>query len=196
MTRQKGSNWLAVWLIAMAALCCQSAVSETIQMGLGYDRAHNGHGFDLHRAGNTYILYFYTYNDAGAPEWFVGIADMDGGVIAGDLLRFTYDDAAPAGQASILDSGFDGSFSLDFNNPLVSPGCNDGTDRSGAQQLAAFFWQPSMDVIASLRYAPISGPEQFLQRVEAESPRGSRDPVFQATDIAERSVNVPLKRKR
>jgi hypothetical protein len=55
---------------------------------------------------------------------------------------------------------------------------------------------PSMDVIASLRYAPISGPEQFLQRVEAESPRGSRDPVFKATDIAERSVNVPLKRKR
>ncbi|MEE8239698.1 MAG: hypothetical protein V3R16_00395, partial [Nitrospirales bacterium] len=55
---------------------------------------------------------------------------------------------------------------------------------------------PSMDVIASLRYAPISGPEQFLQRVEAESPRGARDPVFKAIDIAERSVNVLLKRKR
>ncbi|MEE8492733.1 MAG: multiheme c-type cytochrome [Nitrospirales bacterium] len=55
---------------------------------------------------------------------------------------------------------------------------------------------PSMDVIASLRYAPISGPEQFLQRVEAESPRGARDPVFKAIDIAERSVNVLLERKR
>ena len=28
---------------------------------------------------------------------------------------------------------------------MASPGCNDGTDRSGAQQLAAFFWQTGPD---------------------------------------------------
>ncbi len=55
---------------------------------------------------------------------------------------------------------------------------------------------PSMDVIASLKYAPVTGPKEFLQRIEAVSPEGSRDPVFRAIPIVERSVNVPLKRKR
>ena len=55
---------------------------------------------------------------------------------------------------------------------------------------------PSMDVIASLTYAPVTGPEWFLQRIEAESPRGSRDPVFRAIPIVKESVNVPLKKRQ
>ena len=54
---------------------------------------------------------------------------------------------------------------------------------------------PSMDVIVSLSYAPVTGPEKFVQKIKAASFRGSQDPVFQAIPIVKRSVNVPLKRR-
>ena len=54
---------------------------------------------------------------------------------------------------------------------------------------------PSMDVIVSLRYAPVTGPKRFIQKIEAASFRGSQDPVFEAIPIVKRAVNVPLKRK-
>ncbi len=55
---------------------------------------------------------------------------------------------------------------------------------------------PSMDVIATLQYAPIRGPAKFLQLVEAESSRGARDPVFKPIPIVEKSVNVPLRKRK
>ena len=55
---------------------------------------------------------------------------------------------------------------------------------------------PSMDVVVALTYAPIAGPQSFLQRIEAESPLGPGDPAFKAIPIAKRSVNVPLKTKK
>ncbi len=51
----------------------------------------------------------------------------------------------------------------------------------------------SFDVEATLNYAPISGPPAFLQRVEAESSKGSQDSVFQPIQIVKTSVNIPLK---
>lgn len=53
---------------------------------------------------------------------------------------------------------------------------------------------PSMDVIVSLSYASVTGPEKFIQRIEAESPLGAGDPVFEAIPIVQRSVNVPLRK--
>lgn len=50
----------------------------------------------------------------------------------------------------------------------------------------------TFDVEASLSYAPISGPQPFLQRIEAESSKGAQDPVFQQVPIVERAVNVPV----
>jgi hypothetical protein len=50
----------------------------------------------------------------------------------------------------------------------------------------------SFDVESSLSYAPISGTQQFLQRIEAESSKGSQDPVFQRIPIVERVLNVPV----
>ena len=51
----------------------------------------------------------------------------------------------------------------------------------------------SFDVDIALNYAAISGPAAFLQRVEAESPKGSQDPVFQPIAIVKYSENVPIK---
>ncbi len=51
----------------------------------------------------------------------------------------------------------------------------------------------TFDVEVTLNYAPISGPPSFLQRVEAESAKGSQDPVFQPIEIVKRTENIPLK---
>jgi hypothetical protein len=50
----------------------------------------------------------------------------------------------------------------------------------------------TFDVDVSLNYAPISGPASFLQRVEAESSKGSQDPVFQPIEIVRRTENIPV----
>jgi len=50
----------------------------------------------------------------------------------------------------------------------------------------------TFDVEATLSYAPISGPPPFLQRIEAESSKGSSDPVFQPIDIVKKIENIPI----
>jgi hypothetical protein len=51
----------------------------------------------------------------------------------------------------------------------------------------------SFDIDVSLSYAPVSGPPQFLQRIEAESSKGAQDPVFQPIPIVRYTVNIPLR---
>lgn len=50
----------------------------------------------------------------------------------------------------------------------------------------------TFDVEATLSYAPVAGPPAFLQRIEAESPKGAQDQVFQPIPIAKRSDNIPV----
>jgi hypothetical protein len=50
----------------------------------------------------------------------------------------------------------------------------------------------TFDVDITLNYGPITGPAPFLQRVEAESSKGSQDPVFQPIEIVKRSENIPV----
>jgi hypothetical protein len=50
----------------------------------------------------------------------------------------------------------------------------------------------TFDVEAALSYAPITGPAEFLQRVVAESSKGSQDPVFQPIEIVKYMENVAV----
>ena len=50
----------------------------------------------------------------------------------------------------------------------------------------------TFDVEATLNYAPITGSLPFLQRVEAESSKGSQDPVFQPIEIVKHVENVAV----
>ncbi|MBI3356654.1 MAG: hypothetical protein HY038_07795 [Nitrospirae bacterium] len=50
----------------------------------------------------------------------------------------------------------------------------------------------TFDVDVTLNYGAIAGPAPFLQRVEAESSKGSQDPVFQPIEIVKRSENIPV----
>ncbi|HEV8329749.1 MAG TPA: multiheme c-type cytochrome [Nitrospiraceae bacterium] len=50
----------------------------------------------------------------------------------------------------------------------------------------------TFDVELTLNYAPITGPTPFLQRVEAESSKGSQDPVFQPIEIVKYAGNISI----
>lgn len=50
----------------------------------------------------------------------------------------------------------------------------------------------TFDVDVILSYSPITGPASFLQRVEAESSKGSQDPVFQPIEIVKYTENIPV----
>ncbi len=51
---------------------------------------------------------------------------------------------------------------------------------------------PSMDVIVTLSYAPVHGPEEFLKAIEAEATVGLQDRSFQEVEIMQKKRNVPL----
>ena len=54
---------------------------------------------------------------------------------------------------------------------------------------------PSMDVIVTLTYAPVHGPQDFLKEVEQDAPLGQKDRAFQIVEIAQKKTNVLLKKK-
>lgn len=51
---------------------------------------------------------------------------------------------------------------------------------------------PSMDVIVTLSYSPVHGPDEFLKAIEAESTLGRNDRSFQEVQIIQKKQNVPL----
>jgi hypothetical protein len=52
-----------------------------------------------------------------------------------------------------------------------------------------------MDVIVTLTYAPVHGPQDFLKQVEQDAPLGQKDRAFQIVEIAQKKTNVLLKKK-
>jgi len=54
---------------------------------------------------------------------------------------------------------------------------------------------PSMDVVVTLTYAPVHGPQDFLKAIEQDAPLGQKDRAFQTVQIAHKKTNVLLKKK-
>jgi hypothetical protein len=54
---------------------------------------------------------------------------------------------------------------------------------------------PSMDVIVSVTYAPLHGPEDFVKAVEMEATLGHKDRAFRSVEVFKNKVNVPLKKR-
>ena len=124
-------------LLALGSLFFSSFLhAETFKLGLHYDPAKDGHGFDLHKVGNTYVLFLYTYDDNGNPEWYLGVGNWNDGVITGSLDRFTY--IASNDPPQTADPEIAGSFILDHRFAAVQGACNDGVNRGNATQQAAF----------------------------------------------------------
>jgi hypothetical protein len=53
---------------------------------------------------------------------------------------------------------------------------------------------PSMDVVVTLTYAPVHGPQDFLEKVEEDAALGKKDRAFQSVQIAQKKMNVLLKK--
>ena len=53
---------------------------------------------------------------------------------------------------------------------------------------------PSMDVVVTLTYAPVHGPQDFLKAIEQDAPLGQKDRAFQIVQIAQKKTNVLLKK--
>lgn len=114
-----------------------NAQATDLLAGLGYDRAHDGHGFDLHKSGDQWLLYFFTYDESGNPEWYLGLGNMQFESISGKFQRIRYEPGrSPPQQA---DDDFIGNFVLDFNEAAAA--CDDGVTRENARQKARFEWR-------------------------------------------------------
>ncbi len=125
-------------------------VSPAPFAGLWFERDRNGHGIDFQRiytdaAGfDIYSLIFYTYDNAGNPEWYIGVGPLiDGAFVASldaagnSLIRYRYVGGASPQQAVAAQSG---QIRIDFNQASKSPACNDGTNRAGAGLLGMMRW--------------------------------------------------------
>ncbi|MDJ0657354.1 MAG: serine hydrolase domain-containing protein [Xanthomonadales bacterium] len=107
--------------------------------GLMYDRARDGHGLDIRAAGSLFNILFYTYDALGAPEWYIAQGQVHEQLFVADAVyRVTYDTARSPPQQ--LDLSTLGHFIIDFRESASEAACNDGTDRSSAEQTALFDW--------------------------------------------------------
>lgn len=138
--REGGEELGAAWFMLRDAGWDEDSKLENLpRPGMWFDLARNGHGFDLQRAGDTWFLTFFSYGDDGRAEWYLGIGEIKDGVFTGVLERFTYDFGAVGAPPQ---SGTEaGEAVIDFTAGAESAVCSDGTDRSGAVQLAVFSWQ-------------------------------------------------------
>lgn len=111
--------------------------------GLWFDRNRDGHGIDFQRiftdanGYDVYALIFYTYDNAGQPEWYIAVGPMVDGVFqaatdasGNSLVRYRYGGPADPQQPVPTASG---QIVIDFNQAETSPACNDGLPRDAAQ---------------------------------------------------------------
>ena len=118
--------------------------------GLYFDTSHPGHGIGFTRvADNVYFLAFYTYDAAGAPEWYIAIGPVVDGVFTpaananGDsLVKYKYVNGAATPQQA--DETVQGAVRVDFNQAALAPSCNDGGahDKSGLLGVMTFTIAP------------------------------------------------------
>lgn len=113
------------------------------QRGIWFDRAHNGHGFDIQRLGDTWFVLLYSYDETGKPVWYGATGTIDDGMFTTDdagLVRFVYDETGE-GPSAVPDSAFSGELSIDFNATADDAACRRGPDRSDAAFLARAEWR-------------------------------------------------------
>jgi hypothetical protein len=106
---------LALVLVQVADDACAARLSERspLRLGLWYDPAQSGSGFEFFRAGDGIVLVWYTYRSDGSPVWYSasGAVDADG-AFAAPLQRHRWVDgargtAAVVGQVALQRVNFD-----------------------------------------------------------------------------------------
>jgi len=126
----------------------------TPDIGNWYDQTHSGHGFDFEFfghdpvKGDLFALFFYTYDNAGKPEWYEATGFVVDGVFLPDmdpngntLSQITYQ-TTPNAISSYSIHNVPGNVIVDFNQADQSPACRN-LDRTGAAQLGVMYWDIS-----------------------------------------------------
>ncbi|HRA38000.1 MAG TPA: carboxylesterase family protein [Pseudomonadota bacterium] len=109
-------------LVYLLLLLATGAASARVESGLWYDRAHDGHGLDLHRGSGQLFGAFYTFDERNAVQWlWLQAADADAPASA--LTRYRRTPAGVAGTVA-------GQIRL---TPVAA--CPDGQPRPGARAL-------------------------------------------------------------
>jgi hypothetical protein len=113
--------------LALVGLCGHAWANTTPVPGQYFDPSRNGHGIDLQRVADVWILILYTYEQNGDPTWYLATAsENEQGVIEGEFLQFSYDAGRSPPQQVVSTVGH---FGLDF-----AADCNEG-----ASALSALF---------------------------------------------------------
>ena len=123
------------------------------------------------------------------PAWATVVLDLD---IKGKNLRTVFADKRPYGRVYQDAKGQKTSFDFEAVKVLEDTVLKPEEVRVETFTFPTPKDTKTFDVEATLSYAPITGPAPFLQRVEAESTKGSSDPVFQPIEIVKRSENIPV----
>lgn len=123
------------------------------------------------------------------PAWATVVLDLD---IKGKNLKTVFTDKRIYGRVYQDAKGQKTSFDFEAVKVL------DDTVLKPEETRVETFTFPTpkdtktFDVEVTLNYAPITGPAPFLQRVEAESSKGSQDPVFQPIEIVKYAENISV----
>ncbi|MCX5728932.1 MAG: multiheme c-type cytochrome [Nitrospirae bacterium] len=123
------------------------------------------------------------------PAWATVVLDLD---IKGKNLKTVFTDKRIYGRVYQDAKGQKTSFDFEAVKVL-----EDTVLKPEEMRIETFtFSTPkdtkTFDVEVTLNYAPITGPAPFLQRVEAESSKGSQDPVFQPIEIIKYTENISV----
>lgn len=116
--------------------------------GFFYDPRHTGHGIEFSPVtpgGDLFVLTFYTYDNAGDPEWFQAVGRFVDGkflpetdVNDNSLQRYTFDPTRPSGQRQQVDGSYRGRVQLDFGQAKNSPVCANAQGVSGYLAVMSF----------------------------------------------------------
>lgn len=106
--------------------------------GPWWDRAHNGHGFDLQKIGGQWALLFYSFGTDGTPTWWSALGRMEGDrfITADNGLLLTRQVLRDGQWTAEVDTARSGSVSIRFGLAPTEGACNDGTVRNDARALA------------------------------------------------------------
>ena len=123
------------------------------------------------------------------PAWATVVLDLD---IKGKNLKTVFTDKRVYGRVYQDAKGQKTSFDFEAVKVLADTVLKPEETRVETFTFPTPKDTKTFDVEVTLNYAPITGPAPFLQRVEAESSKGSQDPVFQPIEIVKYAENIPI----
>ena len=123
------------------------------------------------------------------PAWATVVLDLN---IKGKNLKTVYTDKRTYGRVYQDAKGQKTSFDFEAIKVLEDTVLKPEETRVETFTFPTPKDTKTFDVEVTLNYAPITGPAPFLQRVEAESSKGSQDPVFQPIEIVKFADNISV----